>query len=348
MVKPWRTIAVVAIWFGLALASATQASVALAARGRPAPFGELLLDACLDWGTCAVFTPVVLWLVARYPAVRRPWVHVPVLVAAIAALVVARYALLLGLQPMLVGAAPRSLGETLLRQFAGEAIAFGALFAVAHAVLLHDRLRTQEMQSLVLRAELADSRLDALVGKIEPHFLFNTLQAVSTLLHRDPRAADAMLTGLSELLRELMRGDARREVPLSVELALARRYLDIMAIRFGDRLAVAIDVPGELDDALVPRLVLQPLLENALRHGIAAKPGAGRVELVARRAGDRLEIAVADDGPGGARSAGNGVGLANTRERLHRLYGDTARLEAGAAAGGGFRVALHLPLRPGA
>jgi two-component system LytT family sensor kinase len=346
MRKRWRSIAVAAIWFGLALASATQSSVALASRGRPAPFGELLLEACIDWGSCAVFTPVVLWLVARFPAVRRPLVNVPILLAAIAVLVVARYALLLGLQSILTDAARWSLGDTLVRHFAGEAIAFAALFAVAHAVLLYDRLRTQEMQSLVLRAELADSRLDALVNKIEPHFLFNTLQAVSTLLQRDPRAADDMITGLSELLRELLRGDARREVPLSVELETARRYLDIMAIRFGDRLTVSIDVPADADCALVPRLVLQPLLENALRHGVAANIGAGKVELVVRHSEDRLEIAVADDGPGAeVTSAGNGVGLANTRARLHHLYGDAARLETSAPPGGGFRVALDLPFR---
>jgi hypothetical protein len=174
MVKPWRIVAVVAVWFALALASALQSSVALASRGTPVPFGEVLLDAGLDWGTCAVFTPVVLWLVVRYPAVRRPVIHVAILLAAIAVLVVARYALLLGLRAVLTDAPQRTLGDTLLRQFAGEAIAFGALFAIAHAVLLYDRLRTEQIQGLVLRAELADARLDALIHKIEPHFLFNT------------------------------------------------------------------------------------------------------------------------------------------------------------------------------
>jgi two-component system, LytTR family, sensor kinase len=348
MAKLWRTTAVVAIWLGLAVASATQASVALASRGTPAPYGGLLLDAVLDWGTCAVFTPLVLWLVARFPAVRRPLVHLPILVAAIAALVVAKYALHLELLALLTDRPPRSLGETLVRRFAGEAIAFGALFAVAHAVVLYDRLRTEEIRGLVLRAELADSRLDALVHKIEPHFLFNTLQAISTLLHRDPRAADAMITGLSELLRELMRGDAQREVPLAVELEIARRYLDIMAIRYGDRLSVAIEVPGEVGHALVPRLVLQPLIENALRHGVAANAGAGKLELTARRSGDRLAITVADDGPGtGAGAAGNGLGLATTRERLQRLYGGAARLETTAPATGGFQVVVELPFRPG-
>jgi sensor histidine kinase YesM len=156
-----------------------------------------------------------------------------------------------------------------------------------------------------------------------------------------------MLTGLSELLRELMRGDARREVPLSAELEIARRYLDIMHVRYGDRLTVAIDVPGELDGALVPRLALQPLIENALRHGVATKPGAGTLELAARRTADHLEIAVTDDGPGAGGAPSSGVGLANTRERLHRLYGDAARLETSAPPGGGFRVTLRIPLRTG-
>jgi LytS/YehU family sensor histidine kinase len=195
-----------------------------------------------------------------------------------------------------------------------------------------------------LRAELADARLDALVHKIEPHFLFNTLQAISTLLQRDPHAADAMLTGLSDLLRDLLRSDAPREVALSAELETARRYLDIMTIRFGDRLTIAIDAPGELEVARVPRLVLQPLLENALRHGVATTTGPAHLAVVARRTGDQLELAVVDDGRGGG-VPGTGIGLATTRERLHRLYGAAARLETSQPAGGGFRASLHLPYR---
>ncbi|HWM84799.1 MAG TPA: histidine kinase [Kofleriaceae bacterium] len=342
-------LAVVAIWVGLAVTSATQASVRMAARGQPEPFGRLLRDSLIDWGTCAVFTPVILWLVIRFPAVRRPLAHVPVLLAAIAVLVVAKFALQLGLLDLVGDQTRAPLGQTVQMYFAGEAIAMGAVFAVAHAVLLHDRLRAEEVRGLALRAELADARLDALVNKIEPHFLFNTLQAVSTLLHRDPRAADTMLSRLSDLLRDLLRSDARQEVALSVELENARRYLDIMSIRYGDRLTVSIEIAAEVEAALVPRLVLQPLLENALRHGVARRAGPGRLALSALRAGDRIEIAVADDGPGpDGSSAGNGVGLTSTRERLRRLYGEDGRVEAGRPPEGGFRVLLQLPFREAA
>jgi len=344
-----RSLAIAGIWLAISLISAVQSSVALASRGSPAPFRGLLFDAVIDWGTCAVFTPVVLRLVARYPVTRRPGVHAPLQLAAIAGLVIAKFALQYGVLAALLADPGATLHDMMARRFVGEAVLFAAVFAIVHAALLYDRVRSQEVQGMALRAELADSRLEALVHKIEPHFLFNTLQAISTLVQRDPPAADAMINGLSELLRELLRSDAPREVPLATELASARRYLDIMRIRFGDRLTIAIDAGGDTDAALVPRLVLQPLLENALRHGVASSTGPATLEVTARRTGAQIEIAVVDDGRGDAvASAGTGVGLANTRERLHRLYGDAARLATSRPARGGFRAVLQLPYRPGA
>lgn len=345
MLKRGRSIVVVGIWLAIAVVSATQNRVAFASRGHPAPFGPLLLDSILEWGSCGVFTPIVVWLVARYPVVRRPLLHVPIQLAAISVLVAAKFALQLGILSPLVGLPAPPVLETITRHFVGEAIAFAALFAVVHAVRFYARLRDEQLQGLALRAELADSRLDALVNKIEPHFLFNTLQAISTLLQRDPRAADAMISGLSDLLRDLLRSDAPREVPLAFELETARRYLDIMIIRFGDRLTLSIEATGDVERALVPRLVLQPLLENALRHGVASTTGPATLEVHVRRRADRLEIAVADDGRAESSAPGNGVGLANTRARLAQLYGETARLETSKPVAGGFRVTLDLPFR---
>jgi len=342
MRRIWSRLLVAGIWVAVALISSAGA----VARREPAPFGAILFDACIDWGTCAVWTPVVLWLVARYPVVRRPVLHVPLQLAAIVALVVAKFALQIAVLAAVSSAPVPALGELMARRFVAELVLFAAVFAIVHAVLLYDRVRREELQGLALRAELADSRLDALVRKIEPHFLFNTLQAISTLLQRDARAADAMINGLSDLLRDLLRSDAPREVPLATELESARRYLDIMAIRFGDRLTIAIDAAGETAAALVPRLVLQPLLENALRHGVASSTGPAALAVVARRTGGQLELVVTDDGRGDAvASAGTGVGLASTRERLHRLYGAAARLDTTRPAGGGFRACMQLPFR---
>ena len=344
-----RSLAVAGIWLAVSLISAVQSSVAMASRGSPAPFRGLLFDAVIDWGTCAVFTPVVLWLVARYPVMRRPALHAPLHLAAIAGLVMAKFVLQYGVLALLLDDPGVSLRDLMARRFVAEAVLFAAVFAIVHAALLYDRVRSQEVQGMALRAELADSRLDALIHKIEPHFLFNTLQAISTLVQRDPAAADAMINGLSDLLRDLLRSDAPREVPLATELASARRYLAIMIIRFGDRLTIAIDAPDDSCAALVPRLVVQPLLENALRHGVASSTGPATLTVTARRTGAQLEIAVVDNGRGDAvASAGTGVGLANTRERLHRLYGAAARLETTRLAGGGFRAALQLPFRAAA
>jgi two-component sensor histidine kinase len=342
MRRIWSSLLVAGIWLAIALLS----SISAAARGVPGPFTAILFDACIDWGSCAVLTPAVLWLVARYPVVRRPALHVPLQLAAIVGLVAIKFVIQEAVLVVVSSAPPPGLRELMMRRFVGEMVLFAGVFAIVHAALLYDRVRRQEVQGLALRAELADSRLDALIHKIEPHFLFNTLQAISTLLQRDPRAADAMLNGLSDLLRDLMRSDAPREIPLAAELESARRYLDIMAIRFGDRLTIAIDAAGETATALVPRLVLQPLLENALRHGVASSTGPATLEVVARRTGAQLELVVSDDGDGDATAtAGTGIGLAHTRERLHQLYGDAARLDTTRPASGGFRACVQLPFR---
>jgi sensor histidine kinase YesM len=200
-----------------------------------------------------------------------------------------------------------------------------------------------------LQLSLAEARIHALRMELNPHFLFNALNAAAGLVRRrDHHAAVEMLARLGDLLRATLDRGMPAEVPLRDELELLGRYVDIELVRFGDRLRVAYEVEPETHAALVPPLILQPLVENALRHGIARRPGPASLRVTARRAGLHLELAVRDTGEGlsllDGRAPREGIGLSNTRARLEELYGpDAASLELGDVAGGGVRARLLIP-----
>jgi two-component system, LytTR family, sensor kinase len=205
------------------------------------------------------------------------------------------------------------------------------------------RLQTQAAQ---LQAQLADARLAALRTQLNPHFLFNTLHAVSALVERDPRGVRRMIARLSELLRTTLDGADEQEVPLSQELTFTDRYLEIMQIRFQGRLAIESHIEPGVLDALVPNLILQPLVENAIKHGVSKIDEAGRIEIHAKRVGERLVMSVRDNGPPvtdlGLR-AGEGVGLSNTRERLSELYGTEQSLTLRSAGESGVLAEVTIP-----
>ncbi len=197
-----------------------------------------------------------------------------------------------------------------------------------------------------LRAEVAEQRLIALTAQLHPHFLFNTLQGISTLIHKNPEAADELLAKLGDLLRDLLRHRDRAWVGLDEEINYARTYLEVAQIRFADRLRFMIDVAPGLKDAAVPLFLLQPLVENALSHGNGARIEGGSIAVRATRHTDRLEITVADDGAGLSRlPPREGVGLTNTRERLRASFGEDFRFSLDPAADGGTVARLDLPLR---
>ncbi len=198
-----------------------------------------------------------------------------------------------------------------------------------------------------LQAQLAEARLTALRMQINPHFLFNTLHAISTLVERDPRGVRRMVARLSELLRLTLDGSDDQEVQLEQELDFLRRYLEIMQVRFQGRLETQMRVEPEALQALVPNLILQPLVENAIKHGTGNTLGMGRIEVRATREGDRLALRVLDNGPGlrenGTEGVEEGVGLRNTRARLEELYGDEQRLSLRAGEHGGAVAEIWLP-----
>lgn len=225
--------------------------------------------------------------------------------------------------------------------------------AVLGAGLARDysiRLRARQEEAVQLQAEtarlsaqLAEARLASLRTQLDPHFLFNTLNAISALVERDPRGVRRMIARLSELLRWSLEGASSPETPLGKELDFVGRYLEVMQIRFQGGLEVEIRADPSVKDALVPTLILQPLVENAIRHGIAEGEHGRRIEIEARRAGDDIALAVLDDGKGPPDPIVEGVGLRNTRERLTALYGDAYRLEIAPRPGRGTRVEIRLP-----
>jgi len=230
-----------------------------------------------------------------------------------------------------------------------QPLVYAGVLATGIAIDAARRRREAELGRAQLETQLVSAQLAALRAQLQPHFLFNTLNAAVALARAGDAAATArVLILLGDLLRQLLRSDAPQEVPLRDELALLETYLEIQRVRFGERLQIGWAVADDVRDALVPQLVLQPLVENALQHGISPRSRAGRLDITAARHGDRLRLAVCDDGPGIAPgfsiADARGVGLRNTRERLHRLYGERGDL-ALASDGARTTAAIVLPLR---
>jgi sensor histidine kinase YesM len=242
-----------------------------------------------------------------------------------------------------------------------DLLAYGAVAGLAHAVQFYRRYRERERRALALETTLAQARLRALQAQLQPHFLFNTLNAIATLLRRDPRAAEATLTALSDLLRAALRQPEQPEATVREELHFVERYVEIMQTRFGERLRFEQAIAPETLDCLVPTLLLQPLVENAIRHGIEPAEHGGLVRVTAQRQGESLVLTIEDDGVGLASShssmpslleqgaaarPGNGIGLANLRARLEALYGARQSLVLAARPGGGTVVRVELPWHP--
>jgi two-component system LytT family sensor kinase len=216
--------------------------------------------------------------------------------------------------------------------------------SAAEIVALHRELGRWKTRAAELERQLAAAQSQTLGSQLTPHFLCNSLQAVSTLLQRDPRAADAMILALSDLLRMALRGMDAPELPLARELALVERYVDVMRLRYGGELRLTVDASAEVRQAIVPQLLLQPLVENAILHGFADR--AGEIHVASERRGDVLWCTVSDNGRGlGRGPVVEGIGLAATRGRLRALYGDRQCVELAKGPSGGVSVTVMLPYR---
>jgi hypothetical protein len=233
----------------------------------------------------------------------------------------------------------------LVKTFPFNLLIYGVIISVSHGIDYYRKYHERTVHALELEKHLAEARLQALLRQLKPHFLFNTLNGIASLMHSDVDAADRMLVRLSELLRMTMSHPGQPLTRLADEIAFTEKYLEIERIRFRDRLTVAIDVEPLALDADVPSLILQPLVENAIRHGIEPHARPGRIEITARRTSAGLELAVLDNG-GGMPAGGftrEGIGIANTRERLRELYGERHTFNMGSRPEGTLVAQPHTP-----
>ena len=207
----------------------------------------------------------------------------------------------------------------------------------------------RERRTLELESRLTQANLHALRMQLQPHFLFNTLTAISSLIHENPKMADEMVGSLGQFLRTTLDMSSESEVPLREELEFVDRYLQMQQTRFGDRLRIHREIDSQIMDAMVPPLILQPLVENAIRYGIESREAGGTVTILARREADALRLEISDDGAGfsGAQLFGirNGIGLSNTKTRLQELYGDRHQFKLIANDPAGARVVIQIPWR---
>ena len=354
-----RWLIYLAIWTFVALFLISQGVTRALYLKQNIPWKLLLSVWLTDSYLWALLAPLVWIMAKRLPINGSSWWHaVPIHLLFSAAFAVGEAALF-ALVTTIVGLHFRPTFLATFRMvlpgdFHLNITLYWAIVGIQHGVNVYRCAHERETEAaqLQLRAselekQLVQSRLSALRMQLHPHFLFNTLNAIVVLVRQSrTEDADQMLTNLSELLRRTLEGWENQEVPLRTEIEFLRLYLDIERVRFQDRLNVELAFEPETLGALVPPFLLQPLVENAVKHGIAKSSATGKVALRSRRIGSILEFQISDDGPGFAHDApGNGVGLSNTRARLQQLYGVQQCLELESAGSGGTVATIRIPYR---
>lgn len=353
--RQWiRGALVFAIWTLVALAFAHRYYVSSASLGSPVHWRHAISHALADWYLFAFLSLPTAWLAKLWPLERANWHrHAAFHLAAGVAFSLCWSALRVRIgiwQGAAETAATSFLAlfqPLLAKTFYFNLFVYWGVISVTHAFDYYRRFHDREINTLELEKRLTQARLQALQMQLNPHFLFNTLHTISALMHKDVEAADRMISRLSLLLRSTLENTDAHEVPLQQELAFLDRYLEIEQTRFGERLSVIRDIAPDTVRAQVPNLLLQPLVENAIRHGIEPQSKPGQIRLHARRVNDQLQLEVRDNGAGLPQGGldEEGVGLANTRARLQQLYGNEQKLEFTNAADGGLIVSVSLPFR---
>jgi two-component system, LytTR family, sensor kinase len=340
------------LWSGLVILFSFTAAVV-----NSEPWSVSLAHTCSFWLLWFFFFPLIVWLSLRFP-LERPNVYLQAglhLVACALVVIIsqAAYRTFLPLPPppsAMASASQNSPHAIISPGFrAGPDIVIYLLTMSAGVAFAHFRKsQERERRAIELEAHLAQAQLKLLRMQINPHFLFNTLNAISTLVHTSPHTADEMITDLGELFRFSLESSNVQEIPLSRELELLRRYLAIEQRRFGQRLEIEQNVDPEILNALLPPLILQPIVENAIRHGIESQAGFGRIAIYAGRNGNQLKLSVSDNGKKPFDSSirenkRHGIGLANTRARLQQLYGKEQSLSIVNGDLGGWTVEIKIP-----
>jgi two-component system LytT family sensor kinase len=353
----FRVPLIVAAWtlFGAFLAS--QMYLAYGRSEMPIQYKRIFLVELIYAYQWAALTPFILWLSRRAPIERSKWIRSLSMHIGASILMGFTTRILHDLMFFfLLADSSRGFSFTRLLMNVYFMTDYGVMIywlilLVSHAIDYQKRYREGQVRATKLEAQLAQAQLQALKMQLQPHFLFNTLHSISALVHKNADAADRMIARLGDFLRLTLENGGTQEVSLAQELEFLKCYLEIERIRFQDRLTVQMDIEPQTLDAQLPNLILQPIVENAIRHGIAPRTSAGRIEIEARRLNGTLRVQVTDNGPGLASDLGSGtivkegVGLSNTEARLKQLYGDAHRLDLSNTPKGGLTVLLEIPFR---
>lgn len=343
-----------AFWTLVGLSFAIQFYLASANAGWPIPWSRAVRSSLADWYVFALLSIPAFKLSRHFAFERANWLRVGLMHVVCSLLFSCLYVALRGALAWWearVTGAPASfavmLHALLAKTFYLNLWFYWVIIAVGHAFDYYQRFHERELRASELEGRLAQARLQALQSQMNPHFLFNTLHTISALMHKDVDAADRMIMKLSELLRLALDNTEIHEVPLSQELDFLQRYLEIEQTRFRERLQIELNIAPDTLQCRVPNLVLQPLVENAIRHGVERHARPGRIVLRAQRHENQLALEVQDNGAGlpDGKPLREGIGLTNTRTRLHQLYGDAQKFELKNVASGGLLARVVLPFR---
>jgi two-component system LytT family sensor kinase len=347
-----RGTAWVALWSLVGLAIASEIYLSSNFLGRSVTWGEAISDSLEDWYVYGILSLPVVWLARRFPPeLGSRWMTagIHLLAALTFSLAYILVRTLVGEVDGLIAGEPASFAEIfhplLVRTFPFNLLVYGVILSVSHALDYYRKYHERTVQTLELEKHLTEARLQALLHQLKPHFLFNTLNGIASLMHTDVDAADRMLVRLSELLRITMSHTGAPQTTLREEVAFLERYLDIEKIRFRNRLEVLIAIDDDAIDAQVPSLILQPMVENAMRHGVEPHARMGRIELRGARQDGTLVLTVTDNGAGISADGPKreGIGVANTRARLAELYGTQQKFELVNGPEGGLCVRITIP-----
>jgi two-component sensor histidine kinase len=357
----WKTwLAVVAVWavLGLIYAGPTYMEVRAASMGHPA--WRIFSWGVLTWLAWAPLTPIIVWFARRYSLLDGAWkkhllIHLPVFVFVSLLHSAAFTLIILNIDPFEnMGESPTTFWPRFLSRLQGafgpDLLVYGAVIGICYAFDYYRKYREREFQATRLEAQLAQAQLDSLRMQLHPHFLFNTLNGIVSLVRDNKnQAAVNMLVGLSDLLRHTLEHSSRQEVELREEINFIKLYLSIQEMRFSDRLRLEFDIDPATAKAMVPNLILQPLTENALRHGFGRSVESGVVGIRSAVEDRHLRLTVYDNGAGlpddWEMKGSAGIGLANTAARLQQLYDDNHVFDVRNRDGGGVEVMIMMPLR---
>lgn len=354
--QPPQWIWIAAIWSVFGLFDATQTVFSMRAEGMHHAWNRLFLTQLVEWLPWALATPFVLRLGRRFPPIQlRPlstWFRHFFACIAIDLAFSFWSAILERLTNPYAEPSPGKFLHLLSAKFYGgllsSVILYTTILMVSYVLDSRERLARQQTEAARLNEQLVTAQLSALRRQIEPHFLFNTLNSIAGLI-REQRNDDAITTivELSDFMRRVLADSNRQEVPLAEELEFTRKYLDIQKVRFVERLECSVNVPTELLPAQVPMLILQPVVENAIKHGIAKRAQGGAIRILASRANGMLTLSVYNDGPGLNASGpiNSGIGISNMRTRLHSLYGEAFTFDMKNQAPGGVEVSVSVPFK---